>query len=434
MDNEVQLSMDLRHIIWDEALWSRFVKRLKWKVSISESEEMGVLHIKNLQKRTSFETQVLVKGLLSEFLDKYRPLQVLISDMGTGEVELPLVQNTDSDTYLFYSTRLAMLQTDERAAKHVLQYFLDLRLFYNPCYSNFLFFEEDLEKLLHLHYKSYLAVEQEGSIIDFVRKELREGMYVNVHLDEFYVVEKDYYDKRHFVHENLIYGYDDEKQSFRAFGITKRQQTAGFEIPYEQFLVAYEKGKLFYFCGAEYLEQEGYYPVIVYQIRGLGTYEFTEDIFIEKITAFLYPPAEEMVENDVHVYGRNIYDWLLQDLSGESDRGIVDFRVLHLLYEHKKCIKNRLEYLSQKGQLSDACQYICDNMQTVIDDFQEIRLLYLKQLRKEGKLESMNKVIEDSEMKDTVAELLRESMEKEKHILSAVMEKMIQEETHGVQE
>lgn len=421
MGNDAELIMDLRHILWDEALWRRFIRKLKWKVSLADCHEMGVVYIKHLKHRTPFEMQVIVKGFLSDFLDTHRPLSVSVTDIGKRQVQLPLAQETESDTYLFYSTRLAMLQSDAKASEQLRQYFLDLRLFYNKCYSNFLFFEEDLEKMLQLQYKDYISVEQQGNIIDYVRKQLQKNLYINVHLDEFYISEKDYYDTRHFVHENLIYGYDDDEQVFYAFGISKRQKTTQFVIPYEEFLLAYEKGKLFYFCGADYLEQEGYYPIIVYQIRDGKEFEFTEDVFIGKLTAFLQPPEEEMVGEDVHVYGSNIYDWLIQDLTGECDREIVDYRVLHLLYEHKKCIKNRLEYLLQKGQLSAACQSVYHTINKVIDDFQEIRLLYLKQLRKEGKLDSMNKVIEDRETKRTVAKLLQESVKNEREVLSKLL-------------
>ena len=55
------------------------------------------------------------------------------------------------------------------------------------------------------------------------------------------------------------------------------------------------------------------------------------------------------MEGDIHIYGKNVYDWILQDLTGEHVRNIVDYRVVHLLYEHKCCIRSRLEYLRQRG-------------------------------------------------------------------------------------
>ncbi|MCH5267839.1 MAG: hypothetical protein J1E62_05780 [Lachnospiraceae bacterium] len=423
MKQEAEMILDLRHINWDEKMWSRFLRRVKKKVHLAECGEIGVLPIQTLRKRTSYETQVIVKGYLSEYLDKYAPLKIELGDVGETQKKLPLVPETDSDTYLFYSTRLAILQTDSSAAEHLQQYFLDLRLFYNKNYSNFLFFEEDLEKMLRLQYKSYIDVEKDGKILDFLRGQLCRGYYVNVHLDEFYMSSKDYCDKRHFVHENLIYGFDDEKREFYAYGMTKRQQTAEFTISYEEFLPAYEKGKLFYFCGADYLDIEGYYPIIVYSIPALDKYEFTENVFVHKIAAFLNPDDDEPVENDIHVYGKNVYDWILQDLTGEKIRNIVDYRVIHLLYEHKKCICSRMEYLLERDMLSEANQKLLEEMKEVVSAFQKVRLLYLKELRKEEKLYSMNKVVEDSAVKKNIARELEESIKREETVLTQICSK-----------
>lgn len=219
MTYQSELILDLRQMIWDERLWKRFVRRMKRRVCLGDCAEMGVLCVKDLRNRNAFETQVLVKGFLSEYLDKYRPLDMGICDVRQKRVALPLVAETESNTYLFYSTRLAMLRTNSNAAGYLMRYFLDLRLFYNEGYANFLFFEEELERMLVLQNKGYREVCQEGSILDFVRRQLCEGFYVNVHLDEFYIQEKDYYGERHFVHENLIYGFDDEKQVFYAYGM-----------------------------------------------------------------------------------------------------------------------------------------------------------------------------------------------------------------------
>ena len=304
-----------------------------------------------------------------------------------------------------------------------MRYFLDLRLFYNEGYANFLFFEEELERMLVLQNKGYREVCQEGSILDFVRRQLCEGFYVNVHLDEFYIQEKDYYGERHFVHENLIYGFDDEKQVFYAYGMAGRQKTVEFLISYEEFLVAYEKGKLFYFCGAGYLEQEGYYPITIYQISESAACEFSEDILFEKLSAFLNPPENEQVEGDIHIYGKNVYDWILQDLTGEHVRNIVDYRVVHLLHEHKCCIRSRLEYLRQRGELSDIGQKILTEMKGIINDFQKIRFQYLQQLKKEGKLYSMDKMVENSEVKTYIAEQLGAAIKREESILGEICEK-----------
>lgn len=64
---------------------------------------------------------------------------------------------------------------------------------------------------------------------------LQEKCYISGQYNERYIPGKIAYDKYDFVHDYLIYGYDNIKQVFYSVGYTYNQIYEAFEIPYENF-------------------------------------------------------------------------------------------------------------------------------------------------------------------------------------------------------
>ena len=52
-------------------------------------------------------------------------------------IQLPLDPNVESTTYLFYSTRLAILQATENYKEWLKQYMIHIAVIYNKSYTNF---------------------------------------------------------------------------------------------------------------------------------------------------------------------------------------------------------------------------------------------------------------------------------------------------------
>ena len=413
--------MNFDYILWDEKLWKKYLKKLKRVHRKFESDRMGQIRLwDDKQDSNEYQMQVVAKSVLSELLDGYMPIHPDIPDKKQICI-LPLDEEPESSTYLFYSTRLAILQTDEQASKWLLQYFMDLRLFYHENYINFLFLEEEIEQVLDLTPISYLDVENFGGILEFIRSNVLSGRYVNVHLDEFYLPVKEYYWIRHYVHENLIYGFNDEAQEIYMYGIAERQQTKVFTVSYKDFLTAYEKGKLFSFCGAGYLEQEGYAPVLLCQIGTIPEYQFSWTEMRKKLEAFMRPKPEEMVGEDIHVYGTDIYAWILRELMGETEYGIDDFRVFQLLYEQKRCVYRRMQYLQERNLFPENMSGVLSEYEDLILDFQGIRMVYLKQLQKEGAWNDPVKRITDQETRCKLAGAIKEAVHRERIILEKLL-------------
>ena len=165
---------------------------------------------------------------------------------------LPVTEAVSYKTYLFYSTRMAVLQTDNSLKKHLYHSFVDMKAYVNVNNYNTFYLEEDTEDLLEYQRLTYKEIGYRTNIVAYVRECIEKADYVNVHLDEFYLKEKDYYDSLHYVHESMIYGFDDKKQIFYAYGFTKRQKVGTlmkkqsyFTFAEQNILLKNIRGRLF---------------------------------------------------------------------------------------------------------------------------------------------------------------------------------------------
>lgn len=342
-----------------------------------------------------------------------------------SEYILPIEKNPESVTYLFYSTRLAILQAFPVYREWLQQFFLDLKVYYNETQFNYFFMEEHLEDALSFERLSYEEVDEKGiDIIVYSRQNIAQGNYINIHLDEYYLSAKDGYHLKHYVHENLIYGYNDKKKVFYAYGFTRRQKMKVFQIPYKEYYRAYAKGKVYYQSGAHYLKGDYPWPVILCHPLPIEPYEFTLKELLGCLERYLHPKKSEMIAGDLHIYGVNVYEYIIDFLEKQESGDPVDFRTFQLLYEHKKCVKKRIEFVIKKYQLEDITTDIVKGYEEVISGFQRIRLIYLKQLMAEGVMGTFDQTVQDEKTRKNVAKELRRWREKESVILELLYTKL----------
>ncbi|MEK3792272.1 hypothetical protein MKX42_11165 [Paenibacillus sp. FSL R7-0204] len=58
------------------------------------------------------------------------------------------------------------------------------------------------------------------------------GKYIYLFMDEFYINNRSSYQKRHFIHETFIYGYDDLKEEFEVCGFNDKMIYCTHLVPY----------------------------------------------------------------------------------------------------------------------------------------------------------------------------------------------------------
>ena len=121
-----------------------------------------------------YESKVIFFGYLSEVLDCYQPLKIECDQDYKNEICLPIEKNVESSTYLFYSTRLAILQATIGYEEWLKQYMIQIVMFYNINYSNYYFFDEQFEDAMiikGIEYDELLNI----NIIEYVQKKFKKN-------------------------------------------------------------------------------------------------------------------------------------------------------------------------------------------------------------------------------------------------------------------
>ena len=165
------------------------------------------------------------------------------------------------------------------------------------------------------------------------------------------------------------------------------------------------------------MERPEFHPILLLKPKKMQCFTFTEARMKQKVRQFLDPHAQELVEDDIHVYGREVYNYILDDLKRNIMWDFVDYRVFHLLYEHKKCLKRSMEWLIKHEKMSANGILIYNQMNCLIQDYNSIRLMYLNQIRKENKLYYGRKVVEDLDVRNDIAKQLEKAISSELSLL-----------------
>lgn len=401
--------------------WKAFQKALKREYrKVSFPAQNCVLVYSRRGMMTDFLAKALVYGTLSDFLDKRYP--VCTKEYGeNGTRKLPICDRPEASAYLFYSTKLCIVQTCRELSDWLLNNFINIKMYYHPKDNNRFFFEETLESVFEFQRKTAEEMNAVEDIIAYTRDALQNGWYLDIHLDAFYLSETDYYQRYHYVHESLIYGYDDSRQEIYAYGFCRNQKLRLYVITYTEYICAYEKGKIFYFCGAPYLEDSYPYPADLRRLKGGVQEVFSLSSFRSSVRSYLYPAKSEMTEGSYHVYGIHVLDYIIECLEQDDNR-VIDFRVFQLLYDQKKCILHRIEVLAERcrKEQSNLAQ-ISMEYKAVAEGCQRIRFACLRQLKTEGVVTRLDKTISDRGVSLRIADELREITLLEKQILEKLI-------------
>ena len=158
---------------------------------------------------------------------------------------LPLEQNPPVQSYQHHAFWLSMILGNEPAARPwlTMQYtnlMWDTRDgLLNPyIYSDWRFETEQLlpTKFLVNVPPAMVRGYRTFDLVALIREMLDHGYYQMGTFDEFYVPAKLGYQKRHFVHNNLLYGYDDEKGCFLSIGYTRNRLYEPFAVSYTDYV------------------------------------------------------------------------------------------------------------------------------------------------------------------------------------------------------
>lgn len=197
---------------------------------------------------------------------------------------------------------------------------------------------------------------------------LDNGYYVCFdNVDDFYIKGKSWYGEKHFPHDGMIYGYDDERGTYSILAYDSSWIHRPFEVSQKDFNKARNK-----------MREIGIYS----RISGIKprdtVVEFDPKKILKNLEQYLTEPSgkrpgsgEDIVcGTAVHGYIAKYVDKLT---NGDIPYDKMDRRVFCMLWEHKKLMAERLRKLEDALGMDAGCSL---DYEEIVRDANNMRLLY----------------------------------------------------------
>ena len=265
-------------------------------------------------------------------------------------------------------------------------------------------------------------MEKETDIIRFIIEKINQGYYLNIAVDEYYLPGKEKYQKIHFIHHELVYGYDNFEKKVKALGFIEGGIFDESTFTYNAFAESYEQGKLYYRESAPWTFRTA--VQLFYSYGYNAPHPFNIHKFLTELHNYLSATGDEETiyywrQNKAQVsYGFNVYDVIITHLNNVLNGNFtIDYRAFHLLYEQKKAIAKRLDYIITQFKLSGKVLARYEEYLLFAAGFNELRL---KLFNLQHKVISSDGGVDFTELKKVIQpiiEKLNTVKEKERQIL-----------------
>lgn len=213
------------------------------------------------------------------------------------------------------------------------------------------------------------AIQSYGlTLLKFIKKTIDLSRYIEMWLNENILDNKEDIDGAHF-HQNLIYGYDDEKKILNVLqfvnGIPTEREMKYIDFSSERninqeykniIVITYNPDYVNYEVSLKYLVN-----ILIEYYHSINTSSKMQHLFMSPNTSF----------------GIKLLDDFLSDKG--IDTILFDVRVSHLLFERARCMKDRVEYFKIRNLL-DQEQYLSliDSVNLNLNNTMILRNLVLK--------------------------------------------------------
>lgn len=258
-------------------------------------------------------------------------------------------------------------------------------------------------------------MESYESCVEYLDSALKQGYYIYTFVDEYYIPNRVSYGKNHFEHDILLYGR--EQEAFVYIGYDALGNYTKGMLSTEQFYQAMQTDNMCLIMVS--LNSSEYKFDIEKFIFMLKQYVCAEDsrqnldvyLDMSKYNAYFY-------DSKLHKplsFGSSVYEPLERLIAYYDEAGaFYDWRVLHLLHEHKQAMYHKLKYLGDKKYLENSA-HILMQYKEIVDRAALIENLGLKyQITRAGRV--------SKEIRRNILELQREE-----EILGRVLDSLIRQ-------
>ncbi len=251
------------------------------------------------------------------------------------------------------------------------------------------------------------------NILTYIKRNIDEGLYVFTYFDEYYVKPNYTESGTHFVHDILVYGYNDLDKELSVLGFDDNRAFVSYKVPYVKFIMAFEKGLELTNTDESWNMDAFYGRLFGVKSQDSGIYSFDCKRFADRLGDYIYSvntvkkdypdydrdnPVDycEIYLMDENVFGMDIYKHLPQYMEEVlQSKDLLFYTAFHTLYEHKVCMMDKLNYISTRFNLHKELDEILESYGHITSVFNSIRLTALKynRCRKENLLREIIPII-----------------------------------------
>lgn len=199
------------------------------------------------------------------------------------------------------------------------------------------------------------------SLLEFL---IQEGYFITGEYNEFYIPQKSMFNRSDYLHDYIIWGYDNRKELFFTTGYLKNGDYRTFEIPYSNYYNS--------IVNTPSMRVKMWFHKI--------NKKFNARLDISTISDQLESYISSTCRDEEHtantIFGIDVWHYLESQLSNYH-APFIDLRQSRLIMEHKNIMFLRLNELQKNGYLKDNSlveKYHCD----VVEKAKLLHLLFIK--------------------------------------------------------
>lgn len=345
---------------------------------------------------------------------------------------LPLVPQNEYTTTLTFALPMCVIRTEPKLLPWEYENFVNLYITgedHGFMYDGFHY--KDFGEQLFIHTKLYKDTLPYDAldIPAFLIHHLGDcRFYIDIRLDEYYLSSQEAFQKEHFFHSSLLYGYDVSSREFLAYTIHNRQYMER-RYPFEEITHA--------FLSAVHtpphsknnpVENEAMW---LFRIKRLDyPYPFSVRRFTEKLMDYAHGTNRSAENYTVPesvplyfpnlAYGIDAVNRFCDYLDKPEPLTFDDFKDVHFLYEQKRGILKRLRYISGLEGISPRLAALADAYENVVDRAEMARGKYLKYEFQSSLGGAASNVFQS--VKPVIARYVRDCAEQEAALLPRILE------------
>lgn len=205
--------------------------------------------------------------------------------------------------------------------------------------------------------------------MDLIRRMLDSGFYIHYcGVDDYYLPGKSWYGLRHMNHDGVICGYDESDRTYSIAAYDINWIFSLMRIPQDCFAEGLKS------C----IERKEYGNLIAYRVRKDATVALDEKMILRYLKEHLTNTVDRFPLNqEGTVTGLAVHDFVAMYVGKLRDGSLpverMDWRALRPVWEHKRCMLDRLRAVEEKHGWAAECS---TEYAPLVEKANRLRMMY----------------------------------------------------------